>query len=105
MGRRKTNNSSLNLKKILSFLWLTSLLSVCLAREIPASKNLWRSESEKLREETEQIGYGYEVEWAEFDKNGKSITAMLKVVQSSSVYGPDIDSLCLTARYSFHFLF
>ncbi|KAK9724687.1 hypothetical protein RND81_05G092300 [Saponaria officinalis] len=44
------------------------------------------------------VGYGYNVTHAEVDSsNGRSITALLQLIKSSSVYGPDIQFLSLTA--------
>ncbi|XP_021839764.1 alpha-glucosidase [Spinacia oleracea] len=43
----------------------------------------------------EAIGYGYEVKYAKVD--GKSLTALLQLIRNSSVYGPDIQLLTLTA--------
>ncbi|PNX64563.1 alpha-glucosidase-like protein, partial [Trifolium pratense] len=45
-----------------------------------------------------QIGYGYTVTTVNTDPTGKSLTADLKLINSSDVYGPDIPLLTLTAR-------
>ncbi|KAF9589842.1 hypothetical protein IFM89_028777 [Coptis chinensis] len=46
----------------------------------------------------EVIGYGYQVRSVTNDPSGKSLTAILGVTNSSSVYGPDIQNLTLVAR-------
>ncbi|MCI79620.1 alpha-glucosidase, partial [Trifolium medium] len=45
-----------------------------------------------------QVGYGYTVTSGNTDPTGKSLTANLKLIDSSDVYGPDIPLLTLTAR-------
>ncbi|GAB4840783.1 hypothetical protein Ancab_021545 [Ancistrocladus abbreviatus] len=44
----------------------------------------------------EPVGYGYGVEWAAVGASGRSLTAMLRLIRESSVYGPDIPRLSLT---------
>ncbi|XP_010671592.2 alpha-glucosidase [Beta vulgaris subsp. vulgaris] len=96
--RREGIEHFLNMKKILIFSWLLTLgiLLVCPVNAIPASSEY---ESSKGRGEDDDIGYGYRVKWAEFDENGKSLNARLKVVKSTPVYGPDIKFLSLTASF------
>ncbi|XP_051126124.1 alpha-glucosidase [Andrographis paniculata] len=43
------------------------------------------------------IGYGYKVQSSNVDPSGTSLTAILQVIGNSSVYGPDIKRLSLTA--------
>uniref|UniRef100_A0A803MKV0 Alpha-glucosidase n=1 Tax=Chenopodium quinoa TaxID=63459 RepID=A0A803MKV0_CHEQI len=51
----------------------------------------------------EMIGYGYEVKYAKVDDTaGKSLSALLQLIRSSSVYGPDVKLLGLTARPYLH---
>ncbi|KAI3958952.1 hypothetical protein MKX01_023628 [Papaver californicum] len=45
------------------------------------------------------IGYGYKLRSVEVDASGKSLTAVLDVLQNSSMYGPDIQNLQLTASF------
>jgi alpha-glucosidase len=45
-----------------------------------------------------QIGYGYTITNVTTDPTAKSLTANLKLINSSDVYGPDIPELTLTAR-------
>lgn len=46
------------------------------------------------------IGHGYQVKYAKVDNSsGKSLAALLQLISTSSVYGPDIQLLSLTARY------
>ncbi|GAB4840784.1 hypothetical protein Ancab_021546 [Ancistrocladus abbreviatus] len=45
---------------------------------------------------SESVGYGYGVEWAAVGSSGRSLTAMLRLIRESSVYGPDIPRLNLT---------
>jgi alpha-glucosidase len=45
-----------------------------------------------------QVGYGYTITTVKTDPTTKSLTANLKLIKSSSVYGPDIPLLNLTAR-------
>ncbi|XP_074284567.1 alpha-glucosidase-like [Silene latifolia] len=45
------------------------------------------------------IGHGYKVTHAQIDNSTKTLTAYLQVIQNSSVYGDDIQSLNLTASF------
>ncbi|KAH9611877.1 hypothetical protein KSS87_003716 [Heliosperma pusillum] len=44
------------------------------------------------------VGYGYEVAYVEVDRSG-SLTALLHLIRNSSVYGPDVQFLGLTASF------
>ena len=49
----------------------------------------------------ELVGYGYKVESVNnSDSSGKTLTVNLGLVNSSSVYGPDISNLTLYVRYA-----
>ena len=49
----------------------------------------------------EAIGHGYQVKQAKVENStSKSLAALLQLIQNSSVYGPDIQLLSLTARYA-----
>lgn len=45
------------------------------------------------------IGYGYKVISVGADSTATSLTAKLQLIQKSSVFGPDVPSLNLVARY------
>lgn len=45
------------------------------------------------------IGYGYRVESVTNDLSGKSLTAQLRLINSTSIFGPDIQILSLTASF------
>jgi alpha-glucosidase len=45
-----------------------------------------------------QIGYGYTITNVTTDPTAKSLTANLKLINSTDVYGPDIPELTLTVR-------
>ncbi|RZC44528.1 hypothetical protein C5167_037474 [Papaver somniferum] len=45
------------------------------------------------------IGYGYKLRSVKVDASGKSLTVILDVLQNSSMYGPDIPNLQLTASF------
>lgn len=46
------------------------------------------------------IGYGYKVKSVKVDSGTRrSLTALLQLVKNSSVYGPDIQLLSITARF------
>ncbi|KAH7836674.1 hypothetical protein Vadar_004204 [Vaccinium darrowii] len=49
----------------------------------------------------EPIGYGYVIRSVAVDDSGKLLTANLQLIRNTSVYGPDIHHLRLTARLSF----
>lgn len=50
-------------------------------------------------QETQQFaGYGYAVKSVAIDSAGKSLTAHLELIKKSTVFGPDIPNLLLTAR-------
>ena len=44
------------------------------------------------------VGYGYKIQSISGHNSGKLLTADLQLVKKSSTYGPDIQSLTLTAR-------
>ncbi|KAL8151623.1 hypothetical protein V2J09_021431 [Rumex salicifolius] len=46
-----------------------------------------------------EVGYGYEVQSAKIHPYGRSITALLKIIRPSDVYGLDIPSLSFTATF------
>ncbi|XP_074281738.1 alpha-glucosidase-like [Silene latifolia] len=45
------------------------------------------------------VGYGYEVTYAQVDSSTGSISALLHLIRNSSVYGPDVQFLRLTASF------
>ncbi|KZV29372.1 hypothetical protein F511_15904 [Dorcoceras hygrometricum] len=45
------------------------------------------------------IGYGYRVGSVTNDSSGKSLTAQLQLINSTSIFGPDIEILSLTASF------
>lgn len=49
-------------------------------------------------EVNEAVGYGYKLKSVIVDSNQKWLTADLRLVRNSSVYGPDIQNLNLFAR-------
>ena len=49
--------------------------------------------------EKDSVGYGYSVRSVAVDSSLMSLTAGLGLIRSSSVYGPDIQSLNLFARF------
>ncbi|GKV11230.1 hypothetical protein SLEP1_g22499 [Rubroshorea leprosula] len=49
--------------------------------------------------EEKAVGYGYSVGSVHSDSTGKWLEANLHLLNSSSVYGPDIPDLILLARY------
>ncbi|KAL2474144.1 Glycosyl hydrolase family 31 protein [Forsythia ovata] len=54
------------------------------------------TKSNALNEE-ETVGYGYSIRSSTVDSPGKILTAYLQLIRNSSVFGSDIQLLCLTA--------
>ncbi|KAM3338800.1 alpha-glucosidase isoform X1 [Capsicum galapagoense] len=52
-----------------------------------------------LTTNSEPIGYGYIVRSVGVDSSGRTLTASLQLIKGSSVYGPDIQNLSLTACF------
>ena len=50
------------------------------------------------QETEEAVGYGYVIKSLGTDSAGRSMTAQLDLIKESSVFGPDIPNLLLTAR-------
>ncbi|XP_030480036.1 alpha-glucosidase [Cannabis sativa] len=50
-------------------------------------------------QETAVVGYGYKIKSIHSQYSGKLLTANLQLIKNSSTYGPDIQSLTLTASY------
>ncbi|MCH99196.1 alpha-glucosidase, partial [Trifolium medium] len=65
------------------FITISVILSQTVADDVPSNGT--------------QIGFGYTVTTVTTDPTGKSLTANLKLINSSDVYGPDIPLLTLTA--------
>lgn len=48
--------------------------------------------------QNQTVGFGYAIRSVKIDHSGKSLTASLSLIHSSSFCGPDIQNLTLTAR-------
>ena len=46
------------------------------------------------------VGHGYKIRSVFIDPSGKSLTAYLGLINSSSIFGPDIQNLNFIARYA-----
>ncbi|XP_074281736.1 alpha-glucosidase-like [Silene latifolia] len=79
--------------------WLTLLILLLLCTVTEAMSSM--SENTSYGDNGEVIGYGYKVKWARVDVTTgiATLTAMLQLLKSSSVYGPDIKLLTLTASF------
>ncbi|XP_021726756.1 alpha-glucosidase-like [Chenopodium quinoa] len=82
------------MKKKLTHLALGKVLVLLLLQLCLVTGSGSKSKSDKK----DVIGYGYMVKWAKVDSgNHRTLTAILELVKNSSVYGPDIQLLSLTA--------
>lgn len=52
--------------------------------------------------DAEVVGYGYRLRSVTAYSPHKSLTAILQLINHSSVYGPDLPLLSLTARFILH---
>lgn len=65
---------------------------------------LWLVHFSDASSEEGVIGYGYKVISVGADSTASSLTAKLQLIKQSSVFGPDIPTLNLVARYGYiHF--
>lgn len=62
-----------------------------------SSRRFIDGEKEEKEEESE-LGYGYNIASVSSDLTTTSLNALLNLIKPSSVYGPDIPLLSLTAR-------
>ncbi|PIN17748.1 Maltase glucoamylase [Handroanthus impetiginosus] len=82
---RKTRNRRFNcLLLILLTVWIFTISDAAVSSSSTSS-------SEAV------VGYGYSIQSVYADPSGKSLTADLQLIKPSSVYGPDIQHLSLTA--------
>ncbi|KAH9605891.1 hypothetical protein KSS87_015311 [Heliosperma pusillum] len=76
-------------------IWWLAIVVVVLCTVTEAMSST--SENTGNRDNEEVIGYGYKVKWAHV--GGGTLSAMLQLLKSSHVYGPDIKLLSLTASF------
>ncbi|KAH9605890.1 hypothetical protein KSS87_015310 [Heliosperma pusillum] len=75
------------------WLAIVVVLLLCTVTETMSST----SKNTSNGDEEEVIGYGYKVKWAHVA--GGTLSAMLQLIKNSTVYGPDIKLLSLTASF------
>ncbi|GAB2268658.1 hypothetical protein Dimus_037327 [Dionaea muscipula] len=82
---------------------LVQALGVCVCAIIlPSVSNSAARDSDPVVEHC-RPGHGYVVQWAaaQVGNCGEySMTALLRLIRESSIYGPDVEFLKLTARYT-----
>ena len=59
-----------------------------------------RSNGRLEEKDAAPVGHGYKIRSVFIDPSGKSLTAYLGLINSSSIFGPDIQNLNFIARYA-----